>query len=83
MRRARARERIRLLDGSEHELTTEQLVIADGEDAVAVAGVIGGGGTEVTEATTTILLESAAFIGPNIRADGIFVKGAHRGQRPL
>ena len=67
VRRAHADERIQLLDGSDHELTTEQLVIADGEEAVAVAGVMGGGSSEVTESTTTILLESATFIGPNIR----------------
>jgi phenylalanyl-tRNA synthetase beta chain len=43
------------------------LVIADAEDAVAVAGVMGGADSEVGEETTTVLLESANFNGPSIR----------------
>ena len=48
-------------------LTTDQLVIADGERAVGLAGVIGGADTEVRETTTSILLEAANFKPANIR----------------
>src|SRR5207249_432574 len=65
VRRARDRERLLGLDGVERELTTDMLVIADAERPVALAGVIGGEETAVTEATTDILLESATFSGPS------------------
>ncbi|MBC7222845.1 MAG: phenylalanine--tRNA ligase subunit beta [Anaerolineae bacterium] len=61
VRRARPGERIVTLDGVARELTEEMLVIADGVGPVAIAGVMGGLDTEVTEATTDILLESANF----------------------
>lgn len=61
VRRARPGERIVTLDGVERALTEEMLVIADGVGPVAIAGVMGGLETEVTEATTDILLESANF----------------------
>jgi len=67
VRRAQKGERIKLLDGSRHKLTEEMLVIADGEGATAVAGVMGGGDSEVSAKTKTILLESANFSGPSIR----------------
>ncbi len=61
VRRAAAGERIVTIDGREHALDSDILVIADGRAPVAVAGVMGGRGTEVTERTTRILLESAVF----------------------
>src|SRR5438034_1012024 len=67
VRRARDKERLLGLDGVERDLTTDMLVIADAERPVALAGVIGGEETAVTEATTDILLESATFSGPSIR----------------
>ena len=67
VRRATNGERIRTLDGVGHELTSERLVIADAGHAIAVAGVIGGADTEVTDATTTVLLESANFKATNVR----------------
>ena len=54
-------ERLVTLDGVERRLTEDDLVIADRERAVAVAGVIGGADTEVTEATGDVLLEAAVF----------------------
>jgi phenylalanyl-tRNA synthetase beta chain len=60
-RRAREGEVIVSLDGQERNLTRDMLVIADGERAVAIAGVMGGANTEVTESTGTILLEAASF----------------------
>ncbi|MGH2737234.1 MAG: phenylalanine--tRNA ligase subunit beta [Actinomycetota bacterium] len=61
VRRAEDGERLVTLDGIERTLTEDDLVIADRERAVAVAGVIGGADTEVTEATGDVLLEAAVF----------------------
>lgn len=67
VRRAREGEEIVTLDGQRRQLNPEMLVIADAERPVALAGVMGGQETEVTEQTKTILLESASFNGPSIR----------------
>lgn len=61
IRRARAGERLRTLDGVDRELTSEMLVIADAEGPVALAGVMGGEETEVTGETSDILIECALF----------------------
>jgi phenylalanyl-tRNA synthetase beta chain len=67
VRRARPGEKLTLLDGTDRALTDDMLVIADAEDAVALAGVMGGENSEVAESTTTILLESANFHPSSIR----------------
>jgi phenylalanyl-tRNA synthetase beta chain len=67
VRRARAGEKLLCLDGVERELTREMLVIADAEKPVAIAGVIGGEDTAVTDTTTDVLLEAATFNGPSVR----------------
>ncbi|MBC7251157.1 MAG: phenylalanine--tRNA ligase subunit beta [Anaerolineae bacterium] len=61
VRRARPGERITTLDGIERDLDPEMLLITDGGGPVAVAGVMGGLESEVTEDTTDVLLESANF----------------------
>jgi phenylalanyl-tRNA synthetase beta chain len=61
VRRARERESIVSLDGTERTLSGNMLVIADEARAVAIAGVMGGANSEVAEDTTSILLESANF----------------------
>ena len=61
VRRARLGEKLRTLDGVDRALDSEDLVIADAERAVALAGIMGGEETEVTEQTTTVLLEAANF----------------------
>lgn len=61
VRQARAGERLRTLDGVERELDEGMLVIADAERPVALAGVMGGEDTEVTDATSDVLLECALF----------------------
>lgn len=66
-RAAKAGEALKTLDGTDRELTTDMLVIADANGPVGVAGVMGGLDSEVTEATTTIILESAVFKGSSIR----------------
>ncbi|MEW6595767.1 MAG: phenylalanine--tRNA ligase subunit beta [Thermodesulfobacteriota bacterium] len=61
VRKARAGETIETLDGTSRQLDPEMLLICDAEQAVAVAGVMGGANSEVSDTTTTILLESACF----------------------
>ena len=67
IRRARAGEKLRTLDGVERELSPEILVIADAERAQAVAGVMGGAASEIGAATTLMVLESAYFSPASIR----------------
>ena len=70
VRRAQSGEKITSLDGVERALSREMLVIADKERAVAVAGIMGGANSEVTENTTSILLESASFKPTSIHFTG-------------
>ncbi len=67
VRRARPGETLVTLDGERRELAPDMLVIADAERPVALAGVMGGQDSEVSERTTTVLLEAANFYGPSIR----------------
>src|SRR5438034_3890586 len=87
VRRAREKEKLLGLDGVERELTAEMLVIADARKPVALAGVIGGEETAVTEATADILLESATFSGPSVRptsrALGLRTEASARFERAL
>lgn len=61
VRRAKEGENFFTLDGNERQLTGEMLVIGDGERTVAIAGVMGGLNSDVTDSTTSILLEAASF----------------------
>jgi len=67
VRRAQADEEIVTLDGVSRKLSEEDLLIADEAGPIAIAGVMGGFDTEVTERTTAILLESANFNLVSIR----------------
>ena len=67
VRRARTGETIRTLDDVERRLEPEMLVIADAERPQAVAGVMGGGDSEVSHATRTIVLEAAYFNPISVR----------------
>jgi phenylalanyl-tRNA synthetase beta chain len=60
-------EKITTLDGRSHGLTQEDIVIADASGPIALAGVMGGGNSEVEESTTEIVLEAATFNPVNIR----------------
>jgi phenylalanyl-tRNA synthetase beta chain len=62
VRRATAGERLTTLDGQDRALDAEDLVITDASGPIALAGVMGGAATEVTAATTALLLESAHFL---------------------
>jgi len=67
VRPARPGERMRTLDGQSRELKPENLLIADSAGPIAIAGVMGGAETEISAATTNILLESANFDFVSIR----------------
>ncbi|MGC8915495.1 MAG: phenylalanine--tRNA ligase subunit beta [Thermoanaerobaculum sp.] len=89
VRRARPGERLVTLDGVERELLTEDLVIADHVKPVALAGIMGGAFSEITETTRDVLLESAYFapalvrrtrkrLGLDTEASRRFERGADR-----
>ena len=67
VRRARSGEHLTTLDGVDRDLTTENLVIADSNDAIGLGGVIGGANSEIGPGTKTVLLESANFNATNNR----------------
>jgi len=67
VRRPRPGEPLTTLDGVERRLEPEMLAIADAREPVALAGVMGGAESEVSDATTNVLLESANFNNINIR----------------
>ena len=85
VRRARAGERLRLLDGTERTLTAEDLVVADERKALGLAGVMGGWDSRVTEETRNILVEAAWFDPAAIRASsrrhGLHTDASHRFER--
>ena len=85
VRRARDDEQITTLDEVERELTSDMLVIADAEKAVALAGIMGGYNSEITETTCDVLLESAYFNPLSIRATakalGISTEASYRFER--
>ncbi len=74
VRRGRNGEEFTTLDNTARELTDDMLVIADAAGPVALAGVIGGLESEVTEKTTNVLLEAATFLGSNVRRTGAALK---------
>ena len=61
VRHARAGEEVRTLDGTLRRLETDDLLITDGERAVALAAIMGGEDSEVTDETSEVLLEAANF----------------------
>lgn len=85
IRTARAGEVLQTLDGQERELQEDDLVIADGVGPTALAGVMGGAQSEVTETTRQILLECAHFEPRGIRRaarrHGMHTESSHRFER--
>ena len=67
VRRAREGERLTTLDGKEHTLTANHLVIADEHRAVGLAGIMGGENSEIVSDTADVVFESACFDGTCIR----------------
>ena len=86
VRRAKDGDVFTTLDGQERKLDSEVLMICDGEKEVAIAGIMGGENSMITDDVDTVLFEAATFNGPNIRksakriglrtdASGVFEKG--------
>ena len=82
---AQADERFSTLDGQQHQLTAEDLMICDGSKPVALAGVMGGLNSEVQEDTETILLEAAYFNPVSVRRTSkrhsLHTESSHRFER--
>ena len=85
VRHARAGEKINLLDGNEHALTPEFLVIADDRSTLGLAGIMGGLDSRVTDATADVFLEAAHFAPASImgraRKLGLHTDASHRFER--
>ena len=67
VRNAKEGENFRSLDDVDHKLTSDMLVIADKNKAVALAGIMGGANSEITDSTKTVVFESANFLGASVR----------------
>jgi phenylalanyl-tRNA synthetase beta chain len=67
VRRAVTGEKLKTLDGVERQLTSEMLVIADSKKPVALAGIMGGEDSEISESTSDVLIESAYFNPDSVR----------------
>ena len=83
VRRAQPGETIRTLDGVDRKLEPSDLMIADAERSVALAGIMGGEETEIGEETTDVLLEAANFEPTGIFRTLRAPAAAHRGLEPL
>ena len=85
VRQAKAGESIELLDGSKKKLSEDDVVIADAERPVALAGVMGGANSEVHEQTVDILLEAAVFDASSVRRSArrhaLHTEASHRFER--
>lgn len=87
VRQAKPGETITTLNGVDHNLTTDHMMICDAEGVVAVAGVMGGAETEVSDATTEVLLESAHFVNTSVRKTrrqlGLSTEASYRFERSV
>lgn len=85
VRRATDAEKMQTLDGVERQLSTDDLVIADGEGAVALAGVMGAEGSGIQDSTQRVLIECAYFTPRGVRRSsrrhGLHTESSHRFER--
>ena len=85
VRKAGGDKKFTTLDGKEHDLEPDMLMICDGKGPVAVAGVMGGENSEISEKTTRVLVESAYFNPVSVRKtskrSGIITDASHRFER--
>ncbi|SCY53141.1 phenylalanine--tRNA ligase subunit beta [Desulfoluna spongiiphila] len=85
VKRATEGEAFTTLDDKEHKLSSDMLMICDGEKPVAIGGVMGGVNSEIEEGTTRVLLESACFNPTSVRKTskltGIHSDASHRFER--
>ena len=83
VRRARAGEELRTLDGTLRRLDADDLLITDGERAVALAAIMGGEDSEVTDDTREVLLEAANFEPLGILRSSERLAPPHRRLEPV
>ena len=85
VKRAAAGDRFTTLDGKERTLRSDTLMICDSERPIAVAGIMGGANTEISDSTTNVLLESAFFDPSSVRrtakALGLSTEASQRFER--
>src|SRR6266568_3953128 len=85
VRRAREGEKLKTLDGIDRKLSPEDLIIADGHRPVALAGVMGGFETMITDKTKNVLIESAWFdpvaVRKTAKRHGLHTDASHRFER--
>ena len=87
VRNAREGETLTTLDGREHRLTSDQIMVCDPKGPIAAAGIMGGAATEVSAETTHVLLESAAFRNTSVRRTrkqmGLNTEASYRFERSV
>lgn len=87
VRKAREGETLQTLDGNDHELRPDQMMICDAVRPVAAAGIMGGEATEVSSTTTRLLLESATFLNTSVRRTrkrlGLSTEASYRFERSV
>jgi phenylalanyl-tRNA synthetase beta chain len=85
VRRAREGEKLRTLDGVERSLSADDLVVCDAQGPTGLAGVMGGGDSEIAAGTTRVLLECAYFeprgVRRSARRHGLHTEASHRFER--
>lgn len=87
IRQAKKGEKLELLDDSKIDLNSEDIVITDGKDPIALAGIMGGKHSGINEKTTDIILESASFDAVSVRMSqrdhGLHTDAGYRFERDL
>lgn len=87
VRRARSKENIETIDHKQRKLTADNIVIADAEEPIAIAGIMGGAKSEITDSTTNVIIEAAEFnrrvIRKSSKALGLSTEASHRFERGI
>jgi phenylalanyl-tRNA synthetase beta chain len=87
VRKARPGEKLTTLNGIEHDLREDQMMICDAEKPIGAAGVMGGLDTEVASGTKTVLLEAAHFVNTSVRRTrkqmGLNTEASYRFERSV
>lgn len=87
VREAQSGEKLTTLNGVEHDLQADQLMICDARGPIGVAGVMGGADTEVDDRTTHVLLEAAHFVNTSVRRTrkqlGLNTEASYRFERSV
>jgi phenylalanyl-tRNA synthetase beta chain len=87
VRRATSKENIKTIDHKQRKLTTDNIVIADTKEPIAIAGIMGGSKSEITHSTTNVIIEAAEFdrrvIRKSSKALGLSTEASHRFERGI